>query len=349
MSVIDLVELLKPVSEDRPCGEDLEYAPEFLALLELARGKAAQEMGDSVRPAQDPPWPKVREAAEALMLTTKDLRVASVLHRALMKTDEAAGLASSLSLIAGLLDRYWEYLYPMLDAEEDNDPTFRINALVAALAGEDALAMLRTLPLVESRQFGRYSLRSYRIACGVLKIEDADGGSEEHEQDLAKIESASADMGIEGLQSVSASLRTGADALDSIQKVLLERGDGIPAELTALAAELKDMRAFLDSQLTRLGVGHEDHVSEFDSADGQSITSGSGPGVSGEIRSRGDVTRTLDRICDYYRRVEPSSPVPMLLERAQRLVDKDFMTILRDLAPAGVTEAEIIGGLGRSG
>jgi type VI secretion system protein ImpA len=66
--------------------------------------------------------------------------------------------------------------------------------------------------------------------------------------------------------------------------------------------------------------------------------------VQGEIRSRADVVRTLDALCDYYARNEPSSPVPMLLTRAKRLVDKGFMEIMRDLAPAGVSEAELIAG-----
>ena len=34
--------------------------------------------------------------------------------------------------------------------------------------------------------------------------------------------------------------------------------------------------------------------------------------------------------------VEPSSPVPLLLQRAKRLFAKDFLEILRDLTPGGV-------------
>jgi type VI secretion system protein ImpA len=57
------------------------------------------------------------------------------------------------------------------------------------------------------------------------------------------------------------------------------------------------------------------------------------------------VLRILDALCDYYARNEPSSPVPMLLTRAKRLVDKSFIDIIRDLAPAGLAEAEVIGGV----
>ena len=54
--------------------------------------------------------------------------------------------------------------------------------------------------------------------------------------------------------------------------------------------------------------------------------------------------RRLDELCDYYTRTEPSSPVPLLLRRAQRLVGMDFMDLLKDLAPGGISELRTISG-----
>jgi type VI secretion system protein ImpA len=75
---------------------------------------------------------------------------------------------------------------------------------------------------------------------------------------------------------------------------------------------------------------------------------GSGVAFAGAIRNRSDVLQMIDKICEYYARTEPSSPVPLLLQRAKRLVNKDFMEILRDMTPSGVSEAELIGGLEKS-
>src|SRR5437868_372030 len=116
MAVLDIESLLKPVSGDTPCGRDLEYEQPFLELQELARGKPEQVIGDKVRPAQEPAWSKVREAAEALFSSTKDLRVAGVLHLSLLKTAGVAGLASGLGLTRAMLEQYWDGLYPLLDA-----------------------------------------------------------------------------------------------------------------------------------------------------------------------------------------------------------------------------------------
>lgn len=52
----------------------------------------------------------------------------------------------------------------------------------------------------------------------------------------------------------------------------------------------------------------------------------------------------LDKIVEYFERYEPSSPVPLLLKRAKKLVDKDFMAILSELAPGGVEQASLVFG-----
>jgi type VI secretion system protein ImpA len=69
--------------------------------------------------------------------------------------------------------------------------------------------------------------------------------------------------------------------------------------------------------------------------------------VSGEITSREEIARMLDRACEYFHRYEPSSPVPLLLERAKRLMSKDFVEILRDLAPDGIAQFEVVSGINR--
>ena len=43
----------------------------------------------------------------------------------------------------------------------------------------------------------------------------------------------------------------------------------------------------------------------------------------------------LQQVAAHFRRTEPSSPIPLLLERADRMAGKDFVTLLRDALPAG--------------
>jgi type VI secretion system protein ImpA len=62
------------------------------------------------------------------------------------------------------------------------------------------------------------------------------------------------------------------------------------------------------------------------------------------VNSRADAMRLLDLVCQYYERCEPSSPLPLLIERARRLADKNFLDVLRDLAPDGLNQAKSIAG-----
>ncbi|HEY6642853.1 type VI secretion system protein TssA [Povalibacter sp.] len=345
MAVLDIETLLKPISDDAPCGRDMEYDAPFLSLQELARGKPEQVIGDKVRPAQDPPWPKVREAAEELFGSTKDLRVAGTLYLSLLKTSGIAGCESGLGILRALLERYWDNVFPMLDADDNNDPTFRVNTLVAALVSDDALATLRLAPLVESRQFGRHSLRAHRFATGTLNVEVPEGT--DLAQELAKIEGAFGDVAIEALTATAAVISAASDHLNAIQHVLLDKADGIPDDLKSLSNDLREMKGLFEAQLARRGVGDataDDAGAEEIGGSDAGSTQGSQP-ISGTIRNRSDVMTTIDKICDYYAKAEPSSPVPLLLQRAKRLVDKDFMEILRDLTTSGASEAEVVVGL----
>jgi type VI secretion system protein ImpA len=73
---------------------------------------------------------------------------------------------------------------------------------------------------------------------------------------------------------------------------------------------------------------------------------GAGGGVAvGGIRSRQDVTRALDAVAAFYRANEPSSPIPLLIERAKRLVAKDFLEVLAELAPEALAPAKAASGV----
>jgi len=84
----------------------------------------------------------------------------------------------------------------------------------------------------------------------------------------------------------------------------------------------------------------EDGVAEdADTGQPASQAASGGRSLSGRVDSRDDVLRALDAIVDYYRRQEPASPIPLLMERAKHWVKLDFMSLMKDLAPDGVSQA----------
>ncbi|MFO1049114.1 MAG: type VI secretion system ImpA family N-terminal domain-containing protein [Geminicoccaceae bacterium] len=62
------------------------------------------------------------------------------------------------------------------------------------------------------------------------------------------------------------------------------------------------------------------------------------------VQSREDVVAALDRVLDYYSRNEPSSPVPLLVGRAKRLVSMTFLDAIKELAPGGLKELQAVAG-----
>ena len=71
------------------------------------------------------------------------------------------------------------------------------------------------------------------------------------------------------------------------------------------------------------------------------------PKPSGAIESREDAIRMLQRVSDWIERNEPSNPAPLLIQRAQRLMKKNFLEIIRDLMPDGLGQIEKLAGPGR--
>ena len=158
--------LVAPVSADSPCGDDLEYDPDFGELERIAQGKPGHEMGDEVIEPEPPDWNEVADAANALFARTKDLRVAIHLAQAHLNLDGLPGLASGLDLINRLLRDFWEQVHPQLDEEDDNDPTLRMNSLMPLNSREKLIGDLGRTVLVSSKALGRFSLRDIRLANG---------------------------------------------------------------------------------------------------------------------------------------------------------------------------------------
>jgi type VI secretion system protein ImpA len=56
------------------------------------------------------------------------------------------------------------------------------------------------------------------------------------------------------------------------------------------------------------------------------------------VRNRADVITAMDAIIRYYAETEPSSPVPMMIKRIRNWVSKDFLDVMKDIAPDRVEE-----------
>ena len=338
MSVIDVEKLLGEVSEEAPCGENLEYDPAFQAMELAGQGKPEQQMGDSVVAAEDPSWSELRDKALEVLERSRDLRAIVQLSRALLHTDGMTGLSDCLVLTKGLLEQRWDSVHPQLDPEDDNDPTMRLNALATFGNQEIMVRVAREAPLVSSRGLGRYSLRDVFVATGKMDAPAGDDGP----ANLATIDAAFMECDLEELQTTADAVNKAQETVRSIEGLLAEKvGSGSVPELAPLLDVLQQAGQVLTDRLSRRGVV----TTEDGGQAGEAAAAPAAAPAAGEINSREDAMRMLDKISDYYTRTEPSSPVPLILQRAKRLMSKNFMEIMRDLAPDGLKQAKNITGL----
>ncbi|MFO1320962.1 MAG: type VI secretion system protein TssA [Burkholderiales bacterium] len=343
MSALDVESLLSEVRAEEPCGPNLEYDPAFIALEKVMEGKPEVQYGDTVVAAEPPDWKEARRLSLDLLGRTRDLRVGVHLTRALLQLDGWDGFADGLALLDGLIDRRWATVHPQLDPDDGNDPTMRVNTLAALCDAGTFLRDLRDTPLVASRVHGRFSLRDVEMA-----LDEVPPPRDRDKPSMATIDGAFMDADAEGVRETAAVIERARSAAVSIETRLTSAvGASNAQDFSDLVRLLTRAGAFVAE---RAGGGSDATATDAaaDAGDAVSAVGSDSPAavqrIAGEITGRDDVVRMLGKICDFYAKAEPSSPVPILLRRAQRLVPMSFMDIVRDLAPEGLSQVERIRG-----
>jgi len=337
----ELVDALQaPISEASPCGDDLEYDPAFTALQAASQGKPEQQFGDTVIPAVEPDWPQVADQAQALLRRTQDVRPAVLLLRAATRQQGLAGFGLGIALLSGLLDRHWDGIHPMLDADDDNDPTMRLNAL-APLA-DDAMVVrdLYDALIGNARSVGPIRVRDVAVARNALAAVGEGGYS------AAQVQGALEEIFAQD-PAVAESLRGVAPAVTRLQTLLNDRsgrsdavdfsrlrGIGVVLQQAALAAGGAPMAQAPEAAGDAAPAAHED---------------GSAPAarphpVRGEITTRQDALQMLDRVIHYLEQAEPGNPAPLLIARAKKLIGVSFLDIIANLAPDAINTIENVTG-----
>jgi type VI secretion-associated protein, ImpA family len=120
-------DLLNPISESNPSGENLRYAPVYDKIKEARRQDDDAPQGEWQRERKVADYVLVMKlAGDSLATKTKDLQLAAWLTEALLQRENIGGLLAGLRLIKGLIENFWDTLYPPL---EDGDSELRATPL----------------------------------------------------------------------------------------------------------------------------------------------------------------------------------------------------------------------------
>jgi len=327
-----------------PCGDNLEDS-DLLASFDTYRlfgqsrpldAPAEKDEKRIPKPITSPEWAEIRDKARDALEKSKDLRLLAHLGTALLRTDGVSGFSATLNVAAQWLQIFWNQTYPLVD----EDAILRCSALNCFADPMAVVDGLRRIPLVRSRQHGTFSLRDIDIATRQMPA-----GPGETVADPNQVNAAFGSMPIAALTQLHDDVSSAVAAIHTIDDAMRESA-GVEAtpKLELLSTQLARMSQVLRTQL---GVHPErsgDGASAPETSD-PAAAGPDGPGIAGVVRNRQDAIRALDAVAAFFRQTEPSSPIPLFIDRAKRLVSKDFLEVLADVAPDAVAQARAAGGL----
>lgn len=324
------------LSAQSPCGEDLEYDEQFMALARAVVGKPEQQYGDTVIAAEKPDWREVERVADELMMRTKDVRVCVLLIRALTQNQGAPGLAAGLGVLHALLKQYWDEIHPRLRLDGEDDPYMRISAIAELAHFPGLIRDIRHAVLIKT-------------PIGPILVKEAENvlenGLSENGVSRQQLLGLAGDAWRESQPSLLGFDEARA-MLGLIGVLCTEKfGERQSPDLSSLTSLL----ARLTAVLPRASVGDQDSqtLAALQPAPLLGVEKAQqtvGIGQISQISSRQDVLRALDAACRYLEENEPTNPAPLLIKRAQRLMTLDFMEIMMDLAPDSVGQVSLVTG-----
>jgi type VI secretion system protein ImpA len=316
--------LVQPITVGSPCGESLEDSPLLTAFDSFRLFGQAEPLDPT------PDWGEIKNKALEALTRSRDLRVLAYLGTALLRTDGFPAFSETLEIAAKWLETCWSEVHPQV-TEDVIGRRSALNCFADQMAVIDGL---RRFPLVSNRVHGTFSLRDIEIATGQIPPKDG-----EARPDAERIKAAFSAMADEELAGLYNSVVRAAAAIKSIDGRMRDAaGSDATPSFEALSGQIAKIERALSAQLAlRPGArGAAEADGGETAADGAAV---------GAIRSRHDAIRALDAVADFFQRTEPSSPIPLFLARAKRLVSKDFLEVLADVAPDAVPQARAAGGL----
>lgn len=322
---IDVNELLAPIPGGDPAGSDASFSDQFDRIREARRADDPNlPQGDWQTEPKVADWREAQSLAEdVLVRTSKDLQAAVWLGEAAIFRHGLEGARDGFDLLHGLLERYWEGLYPRADDGDQEEragklawfATWGARALQQMMLNDDPQAPLTLAGWIDSRDvdnLGRQNAEAYQAALDEGRINgeafDArmlatpDGVVRERIDMIQAARDAFARF------SATADARMGRDAPnlagidDALKKI---------QQVYAKVGAAKGIGGVVVEQAAGAAVG------EAGGSVGHAAGMGAAPDLpAGALASKEAALASLAQIAAFFRRTEPHSPVAYLLERA---------------------------------
>ncbi|MBN3752378.1 type VI secretion system protein TssA [Paraburkholderia sp. Tr-20389] len=342
---------MAPVHPSACCGADLEYDREFVLLFAQVAARMDVQYGDFKSDPEPVNWNEIERKCRQLMDRTKDIRLAVLFTRCCVRQRSAAGLVEGLALLEAWLRAYPDSVHPQPEVDGDREAALeiRMNALQVLTDMNGLLADVRGIKLSQS-------------SSPVLTVREVERAFvQPRPDDALPIESVCRQLDHLSVQNpdIFAAFHKALEYLEAVDAWNRERLEGFTPDLTDLT---RILGLLARDRLTVSGTGMAGRasdaataVSESDAATLHAAEPGS-PALDAiwtepEITSershshavqldREAVLQNIREARHWFEANEPSSPIPLLLRRAEQFVGKRYAEVVRAIPPELLTEWE---------
>lgn len=329
--MFDLSKIAEPISDDQPCGPDLdeEFDMDFMNFVAEVEGDLPTSYFkfDPAAMKFDSYYDRIGELLER----TRDIRLLVPLAKLRILQGNIAGFAEAIDALKTLLEAHWSDVHPR---PMDGDSSLRTGYLFTLDDMPNSVLPFQHATVIRSRRSGPITLRKWQVASGEVNAREG-----EDSLDPGAIRSALAETDEAEITTALGHLETIRDALAAIRKVAIEQGgfesapayERLPASVDALIALINETTGRGEEAAPEAGAGEEGQ---------EGAAAGAGTVLQavvlppGSIASRGEAREVLKIAEKYFTESEPSSPAQILLREALAAVDKDFFSLVKDLVPS---------------
>lgn len=362
----ELKALLSPIDKARPTGDNLQYDTLFDA-IRAARREEDERLPQGVwkKEVKVADWRKVADLAKGGLLTrTKDLQLAGWLVEAWVLNDGIKGLDKGVKLLHGLVDQYWETLYPPLDAEDAEYRFGILNWCNDVLPERIQRAPISQPDGAIDPSGKKYTLQDWVDANYLETLSKREGGAvilekalSEGRPTLEQVRSSMDHTPDSFFEDLSAGTRSVMDSLDRFEEALNVQVADAPS-FHKMHSVLESLNVLAETALAERRQRHaamkqaEKQEKESRKAESKSKPTEKGEqgaktvSTSSEAPSRDKAYEQLLAIANYLEHIEPQSPAPHLIRRAVEWGNMSSAEFFSELAQANCDIQAIVRILG---
>jgi type VI secretion system protein ImpA len=340
---VDVAQLLAPISDSAPTGTNirLSAAPLYFNLKDARNSaRAAERRADAEADTTGvlPEWRTILELAPKVTIEqSKDLEVAAWLIEALVRTKGFAGLRDGFRITRGLVEQYWDRLYPLQDEDGIRSKVAPLTGLLDA--GGTLAQPLRKVPLTNGSGDGPFAAYHYEQAVALGRLSDPEARTRREAAGIVTLKRFTAAAEASGgsyYVNLLADIEECVAELDALSSQLDARAgaEAPPVSSTrdTLETILDTVRRFSKDLVERAKPMAAKEASKSESTPKPVEVDRADIGA-GPVRNREDALRILLQVAEYFRTYEPHSPISTSLEEIVRRARLPFAELLAELLP----------------